>query len=287
MMKAYKAATIFALMTAMLCPVRAEENKSAELSLDEISARAQENRKQYEQLVKSLERTVKESQQRVAVLKEQKENWKTEISALEKEIADLQAERKTREQEITQQEELVIGLQKKFKLLAETIDVYESTADFQAQLQEKDVMINALRQQCRALEDESAAAKKSSDKLLDESRRETETFRKMARDYQQKLASREQRAAQLEEDLAASGDRIKEQGKKLDEESTARRFLEQVVADRDRQLSEMHAMLKKTEEEKNSAKADALTTLELLESFLADRENLKGAVERVRGNLEK
>lgn len=274
-------------MTAMLCPVRAEENKSAELSLDEISARAQENRKQYEQLVKSLERTVKESQQRVAVLKEQKENWKTEISALEKEIADLQAERKTREQEITQQEELVIGLQKKFKLLAETIDVYESTADFQAQLQEKDVMINALRQQCRALEDESAAAKKSSDKLLDESRRETETFRKMARDYQQKLASREQRAAQLEEDLAASGDRIKEQGKKLDEESTARRFLEQVVADRDRQLSEMHAMLKKTEEEKNSAKADALTTLELLESFLADRENLKGAVERVRGNLEK
>lgn len=274
-------------MAALACPARAGEKEAAELSLDEISARAEENRKQYEQLVKSLERTVKESQQRVTLLKQQKENWKTEISALEQEIADLQAERKKREQEIAQQEELVVGLQKKFKLLAETIDVYESTADFQAQIQEKDVMLNALRQQCRALEDESAAAKKTFDSQLAESQRETETWRKMTRDCQKKLEAQEQQIAQLKKELAEDEQRIREQAKNLDEQSSARSFLEQVVADRDRQLSEMHAMLKKTEEEKNSAKADALTTLELLESFLADRENLKGAAARVRENLSR
>jgi len=284
-MKAYKTAILGVLVTAMVFPLRAADDKTGEITLDQISARAEENRKQYEQLIKSLERTVKESQQRVTVLKQQKDNWKTEISSLETEIGDLQAERKRREKEIAQQEELVIGLQQKFKLLAETIDIYENAADFQAQIQEKDVMINALQQRARALEKESAAARKSADKLLAETRRESESWQKMTRDYQQKLAAQEKRTVQLEQELSESSARIREQGKKLDEEITARRFLEQVVADRDRQLSEMHVLLKKTEEEKNAAKADALATLELLESFLADRDNLKGAVERVRGNL--
>ncbi|HNR93969.1 MAG TPA: hypothetical protein PKM67_05785 [Kiritimatiellia bacterium] len=284
-MKAYKTAILGVLVTAMVFPLRAADDKTGEITLDQISARAEENRKQYEQLIKSLERTVKESQQRVTVLKQQKDNWKTEISSLETEIGDLQAERKRREKEIAQQEELVIGLQQKFKLLAETIDIYENAADFQAQIQEKDVMINALQQRARALEKESAAARKSADKLLAETRRESESWQKMTRDYQQKLAAQEKRTVQLEQELSESSARIREQGKKLDEETTARRFLEQVVADRDRQLSEMHALLKETEEEKNAAKADALATLELLESFLADRDNLKGAVERVRGNL--
>ena len=284
-MKAYKTAILGVLVTAMVFPLRAADDKTGEITLDQISARAEENRKQYEQLIKSLERTVKESQQRVTVLKQQKDNWKTEISSLETEIGDLQAERKRREKEIAQQEELVIGLQQKFKLLAETIDIYENAADFQAQIQEKDVMINALQQRARALEKESAAARKSADKLLAETRRESESWQKMTRDYQQKLAAQEKRTVQLEQELSESSARIREQGKKLDEETTARRFLEQVVADRDRQLSEMHVLLKKTEEEKNAAKADALATLELLESFLADRDNLKGAVERVRGNL--
>lgn len=284
-MKAYKTAILGVLVTAMVFPLRAADDKTGEITLDQISARAEENRKQYEQLIKSLERTVKESQQRVTVLKQQKDNWKTEISSLETEIGDLQAERKRREKEIAQQEELVIGLQQKFKLLAETIDIYENAADFQAQIQEKDVMINALQQRARALEKESAAARKSADKLLAETRRESESWQKMTRDYQQKLAAQEKRTVQLEQELSESSARIREQGKKLDEETTARRFLEQVVADRDRQLSEMHVLLEKTEEEKNAAKADALATLELLESFLADRDNLKGAVERVRGNL--
>lgn len=284
-MKAYKTAILSILMTAMVFPLQAADEKTGEVTLEQISARAEENRKQYEQLIKSLERTVKESQQRVSVLKQQKDNWKTEMSSLEKEIGDLQAERKRREKEIAQQEELVIGLQQKFKLLAETIDIYENAADFQAQIQEKDVMVNALQQRARALEKESAAAQKSADKLLAETRRESESWKKMTRDYQQKLAAQEKRTVQLEQELSESSARIREQGKKLDEETTARRFLEQVVADRDRQLSEMHALLKKTEEDKNAAKADAIATLELLESFLADRDNLKGAVERVRGNL--
>ena len=284
-MKASKTAILSIRMTAMVFPLQAADEKTGEVTLEQISARAEENRKQYEQLIKSLERTVRESQQRVAVLKQQKDNWKTEISSLEKEIGDLRAERKRREKEIAQQEELVIGLQQKFKLLAETIDIYENAADFQAQIQEKDVMINALQQRARALEKESAAAKKSADKLLAETRRESESWRKMTRDYQQKLAAQEKRTVQLEQELSESSVRIREQGKKLDEETTARRFLEQVVADRDRQLSEMHALLEKTKEEKDAAKADAIATLELLESFLADRDNLKGAVERVRGNL--
>ena len=284
-MKAYKTAILGVLVTAMVFPLRAADDKTGEITLDQISARAEENRKQYEQLIKSLERTVKESQQRVTVLKQQKDNWKTEISSLETEIGDLQAERKRREKEIAQQEELVIGLQQKFKLLAETIDIYENAADFQAQIQEKGGGVNARGGGGGGVEKESAAARKSADKLLAETRRESESWQKMTRDYQQKLAAQEKRTVQLEQELSESSARIREQGKKLDEETTARRFLEQVVADRDRQLSEMHALLKETEEEKNAAKADALATLELLESFLADRDNLKGAVERVRGNL--
>ncbi|NCC51219.1 MAG: hypothetical protein EOM20_08395 [Spartobacteria bacterium] len=278
------------------------------------------NQEKYRDLVKKLEGTITEAQDKLTRLRAERDDLNDAIKDLERENRDLIAARNEQRAELEgqlkaseevanefqKQKELMTAVEARLKELTGRIPVYESAlqsekqlaeirksmeamkADFARQLDEKDSAMASVKTELNNQKADYTEAEKKIRNVVTESGKIEQALRgteMVIASLTAKLEIEQKKASVAEKSYRDMERTYGKMEAELVKERSDRLALQEQTTKQNELLNQIESELAQIRKEKESAIAEARSSLELLESFLAKHQELLGTLQRKRDDI--